>query len=406
MKRRSTNLLSFKNPITKNNLSLKINNKFKKSSTAQYNYINKKTQYNYSNTVNSINNNIFLNLFNKFNHTPSLGKNSFGPKQITSNRINNSHISKERKDFKIFEVPSSSSINRKKNYYERPSLINSMNFIGNHGHINIKLNLKNQFINNSNAYYNNITDVNYCYDIIERMKEKDLKIIQLQNDLLKSQEIINNLQLKSNLNLDINKHNYLNNSLQEKNLHILTKSSESVDKIIKTAFNSYTSNITSNNLKRKSTRKTYKNNFLKKCGNKINELIKKSKTKEKNRRHSVRNKSRTNRNIYTGYYKNKQNDYLRFFFPLSSCNNQKPKLNSHSNDKRHNKNKNKLKNENIEKNEKNNIYNNRVEDGDGNKKNYQFLELTKKCEELKEKTINLLDKYIDLSDILYKSHIK
>ena len=404
MKRRSTNLLSFKNPITKNNLSLKINNKFKKSSTAQYNYINKKTQYNYSNTVNSINNNIFLNLFNKFNHTPSLGKNSFGPKQITSNRINNSHISKERKDFKIFEVPSSSSINRKKNYYERPSLINSMNFIGNHGHINIKLNLKNQFINNSNAYYNNITDVNYCYDIIERMKEKDLKIIQLQNDLLKSQEIINNLQLKSNLNLDINKHNYLNNSLQEKNLHILTKSSESVDKIIKTAFNSYTSNITSNN--RKSTRKTYKNNFLKKCGNKINELIKKSKTKEKNRRHSVRNKSRTNRNIYTGYYKNKQNDYLRFFFPLSSCNNQKPKLNSHSNDKRHNKNKNKLKNENIEKNEKNNIYNNRVEDGDGNKKKYQFLELTKKCEELKEKTINLLDKYIDLSDILYKSHIK
>ena len=406
MKRRSTNLLSFKNPRTKNNLSLKINNKFKKSSTAQYNYINKKTQYNYSNTVNSINNNIFLNLFNKFNHTPSLGKNSFGPKQITSNRINNSHISKERKDFKIFEVPSSSSINRKKNYYERPSLINSMNFIGNHGHINIKLNLKNQFINNSNAYYNNITDVNYCYDIIERMKEKDLKIIQLQNDLLKSQEIINNLQLKSNLNLDINKHNYLNNSLQEKNLHILTKSSESVDKIIKTAFNSYTSNITSNNLKRKSTRKTYKNNFLKKCGNKINELIKKSKTKEKNRRHSVRNKSRTNRNIYTGYYKNKQNDYLRFFFPLSSCNNQKPKLNSHSNDKRHNKNKNKLKNENIEKNEKNNIYNNRVEDGDGNKKKYQFLELTKKCEELKEKTINLLDKYIDLSDILYKSHIK
>ena len=406
MKRRSTNLLSFKNPITKNNLSLKINNKFKKSSTAQYNYINKKTQYNYSNTVNSINNNIFLNLFNKFNHTPSLGKNSFGPKQITSNRINNSHISKERKDFKIFEVPSSSSINRKKNYYERPSLINSMNFIGNHGHINIKLNLKNQFINNSNAYYNNITDVNYCYDIIERMKEKDLKIIQLQNDLLKSQEIINNLQLKSNLNLDINKHNYLNNSLQEKNLHILTKSSESVDKIIKTAFNSYTSNITSNNLKKKSTRKTYKNNFLKKCGNKINELIKNSKTKEKNRRHSVRNKSRTNRNIYTGYYKNKQNDYLRFFFPLSSCNNQKPKLNSHSNDKRHNKNKNKLKNENIEKNEKNNIYNNRVEDGDGNKKKYQFLELTKKCEELKEKTINLLDKYIDLSDILYKSHIK
>ena len=405
MKGRSTNLLSFKNPITKNNLSLKINNKFKKSSTAQYNYINKKTQYNNSNNVNSINSNIFLNLFNKFNHTSSLRKNPFGPKQITSNRINNSHISKERKDFKIFEVPSSSSINRKKNCYERPSLINSMNFIGNNGHINIKLNLKNQFINTSNTYYNNITDVNYCNDIMERMKEKDLKIIQLQNDLLKSQEIINKFQIKSNLNLNINKHNYLNNSLQEKNLHILTKSSESIDKIIKTAFNSYTSNVSSNNLKKKSTRKN-QNSFLKRSSNKINELIKNSKTNEKNRRHSVRNKSKTNRNIYSGYYKKKQNNYLRFFLPLSSCNNEKPKLNSYSNDKKQNKNKNILKNENIKKNEKNNIYNNIVEDGDGNKNNLQFLEFTKKCEELKEKSFNLLDKYIDLSDILYKSKIK
>ena len=58
-----------------------------------------------------------------------------------------------------------------------------MNFIDNHGHINIRLNLKNQFINNSSSNFNNYTEVNYGFDITEKMKEKDLKIIQLQNDL-------------------------------------------------------------------------------------------------------------------------------------------------------------------------------------------------------------------------------
>jgi hypothetical protein len=182
-----------------------------------------------------------------------LRKNTYGPKQIISTRINNSQISKERKNLNIFEVPSSSSIKRKSNnFYDNPSLINSMNFIDNHGHINIRLNLKNQFINNNSNNYNNITDVNF--DIGEKLKEKDLKIIQLQNELLKSQEIINNLKTNNtniDMNMNKNKCNYLNNSSQEKNLCILTKSSESVDKILKTAFNAYTSNITTNNLTKK-----------------------------------------------------------------------------------------------------------------------------------------------------------
>ena len=195
-------------------------------------------------------------------------KNPLNPKQIISNRINNSHISKERKNLNILEAPSSSSIKRKKTSgYDHPSLINSMNFINNHGHINIRLNLKNQFINNSNYNFNNITEANYGLDITEKMKEKNLKIIQLQNELLKSQEIINNFQTQNNL--DINKYNNLNNltnfnnlsnSSKENNLCLLTKSSESVDKILKTAFNGYTSN---NLTKKKSTnRKNYKNSFL------------------------------------------------------------------------------------------------------------------------------------------------
>lgn len=416
MKGRTTNILSFKNPITKNNRSLKINNKFKKSSTTQYNYINKKTQYNNPNSINSINNNIFLNLFNRFSHTSSLRKKSLGPKQIISNRINNSHISKERKNLNIFEVPSSSSIKRKKNNgYNHPSLINSMNFIDNHGHINIRLNLKNQFINNANNNFNNMTDANYGFDITEKMKEKDIKIIQLQNELLKSQEIINNFQIKNNMILDINKYNYnynhLNNSSQDKNLCILTRSSESVDKILKTAFNAYTSNITSNNniTKKKSTRKSYKNSFLKRSGNKnIIECIMNTKTKERhdNKRQSARDNSKTNRNIYSGNYKKKQSDYLRLFLPLSNSNNDRPKFNSYSNDK---KNKNKTNNDNMNKTGNNKYYFNKGENGDGDraKKNDEFLLFANKCEELKIKTKNLLDKYTDLSDSLYnKSKIK
>ena len=404
MKGKGTNILSFKNPITKNYRSSKINNKFKKSSTTQYNYINKNS-HNYSNGINSINNNIYLNLFNKFNNTSSLRKNSLGPRQIISNRINNSHISKEPKNLNIFEAPSSSSIKRKKNYlYDHPSLINSMNFIDNHGHINIRLNLKNQFINNSTSNFNNITEVNYGFDMAEKMKEKDLKILQLQNDLYKSQEIINNFQKN---NIDKNKFNNLNISLQDKNLCILTKSSESVDKIIKTAFNGYNSNNSNNLTKKKNNnRKSCKNSFLKRCGNRnIFEYIKNSKTKEKyENKKTTRDSSKTNRNnIYSGYYKKKQSDYLRLFLPLSNFGNEKPKFNSYSNNKKSVKNKMNTNIENMNKTEKNKSFVNQYIIHNENKVNGEFLNFIKKCQELKDRTKNLINKYIDLGNIINKA---
>ena len=407
MNGKSIYLLSFKNPITKNHHSSKINNKFKKSSTTQYNYINKKTQYNNNNTngIKSINNNIYLNLFNKFNNTISLRKNGLNTNQIINTRINNSHINKEPKNLNIFDMISSSSIKRKNNFfYHHPSLINSMNFIDNHGHINIRLNLKNQFINNNSSNFNNFTEVNYGLDITEKMKEKDLKIIQLQNDLLKSQEIIKKFKSKNDLDKDKNKniYNNLNNSLKEKNICLLTKSSESVDKIIKTTFNGYNSNNSnSNNLtkKKNSNRKNYKNNFLKRCGNKkIIDCIKNSKTKEKyENKKSIRDNSRTNRNIYSGFYKKKQSDYLKLFLPLSNFKNDKPKFNSYSNDNKKIKNKIKSITENLNKTEKNkNIFDQIIKNCDEKKKNDDFLIFTKKCQELKEKTKKLLDNYINL----------
>ena len=82
------------------------------------------------------------------------------------------------------EIPSFSSIRIKnKNTNIQPDLINSMNFKSNKGHINIRINLKNQFINNNNSNPNiNVSDYNKNNgnDITEKIKEKDLKIIQLK----------------------------------------------------------------------------------------------------------------------------------------------------------------------------------------------------------------------------------
>jgi hypothetical protein len=171
--------------------------------------------------------------------------------------MNDSKTYKEKKNINIniLQAPqSSSNKNKKNNNLDNSSLVNSMNFIDNHGQINIRLNLK-KFTNNNLSNFNNNNDIE------EKMKEKDLKIIQLKNELLKSQEIINHF--RRNNNLELNKLN-LNYSLNEKNLGLLTKSNESFDKILKTSFNGYISN----NLINKKSKKNYKNIFLKSLRNK------------------------------------------------------------------------------------------------------------------------------------------
>ena len=173
---RRKNILSFKN-LSMNYHSSKISNKFKKSSAQNNN--NKIIQYNNfnnANRINNINNNIYLNLYNKFNNTISLKKNSFSPNQIISNRMNDSKTYKEKKNINIniLQAPqSSSNKNKKNNNLDNSSLVNSMNFIDNHGQINIRLNLK-KFTNNNLSNFNNNNDIE------EKMKEKDLKIIQLK----------------------------------------------------------------------------------------------------------------------------------------------------------------------------------------------------------------------------------
>ena len=402
-----------------NHHSKKFTNKFKKSSTAQYSTKTKKEKpqsqvQNFFQEnpigINSINNNIYLNLFNKFNTNTTFRQNIVSQKEMISNRINNNQSNKIKKNINSYEMPSSSSIKTKnKSTFIQPDLPDSLNVIDNHGHINIRLNLKNQFINtNNNINNNNISDY------AEKMKEKNNKILQLQNDLLKSQEIIhdlNNLNNKVNNSFKFGKNNLsknLNKSSREKNIFMLTKSSESVDKILKTAFNEYNLNNIS---KKKSNKKNHKNNFLKKSGNVNN--IQRMITNEK--KMYKKSNIKINDILYTNYNQNKpkqKDDYLRLFLPMSNFYNSKPKFNSYSNDRKNIKNKINYQFEPhlnyTEKNKKQKFYINELILNNENKgrNNMNIDEFKKKCENLKQRANNLINNYIDLTNYLVKSRKK
>ena len=411
MKKKPINILTFKSPFfpssNRSHHSKKSNNKFKKSSTSNYSTKTKSNNRIPSDNpigINSINNNIYLNLFNKFNsNTSSIKHNMISPKEIISNRINNNQIKKKKKNLNLYEMPSSSIHNKNnKSTYVQPNLIDSMNFINNHGHINIRLNLKNQIINDINN--NNISDynINTGLDIAEKMKEKNNKIIQLQKDLLKSQEIIYDLNNENNI-LKYQKNNKnknvanLNKSSREKNIFMLTKSSESVDKILKTAFNE---NNLDNINNKKSNKKNHKNSFLKKSGflNNIKGTNINNKNSNKNKNLKISDILYINNNLKN----KKQNDYLRLFLPTSNFYKTKTKFNSYSNDRKSAKNK---INFNLEYNlikTDNNKKQQIIIKNTGNKNN-NIDEFIKKCEYIKQKAKSLINNYIDLANYLKKS---
>ena len=411
MKKKPINILTFKSPFfpssNRSHHSKKSNNKFKKSSTSNYSTKTKSNNRIPSDNpigINSINNNIYLHLFNKFNsNTSSIKHNMISPKEIISNRINNNQMNKMRKNLNLYEMPSSSIHNKNnKSTYVQPNLIDSMNFINNHGHINIRLNLKNQIINDINN--NNISDynINTGLDIAEKMKEKNNKIIQLQKDLLKSQEIIYDLNNENNI-LKYQKNNKnknvanLNKSSREKNIFMLTKSSESVDKILKTAFNEYNLDNINN---KKSNKKNHKNSFLKKSGflNNIKGTNINNKNSNKNKNLKISDILYINNNLKN----KKQNDYLRLFLPTSNFYKTKTKFNSYSNDRKSAKNK---INFNLEYNlikTDNNKKQQIIIKNTGNKNN-NIDEFIKKCEYIKQKAKSLINNYIDLANYLKKS---
>ena len=89
------------------------------------------------------------------------------------------------------------SINKNLNNNSSFSLSNSINCKGekdNRGHINIRLNLNNEIINNNFTQKSKSRYKSLNINMIEKIKEKDCLITKLQKDLLQSQELLHQLQ--------------------------------------------------------------------------------------------------------------------------------------------------------------------------------------------------------------------
>jgi hypothetical protein len=178
---------------------------------------------------------------------------------------------------------------------------------------------------------------------------------------------------------------------------MLTKSSESVDKILKTAFNE---NNLDNINNKKSNKKNHKNSFLKKSGflNNIKGTNINNKNSNKNKNLKISDILYINNNLKN----KKQNDYLRLFLPTSNFYKTKTKFNSYSNDRKSAKNK---INFNLEYNlikTDNNKKQQIIIKNTGNKNN-NIDEFIKKCEYIKQKAKSLINNYIDLANYLKKS---
>ena len=116
------------------------------------------------------------------------------------------------------------------------------------GHINIRLNLNNEIINNNFGSKSKTKYKTINYDIIEKIKEKDSYITKLQKDLLQSQELLNKLQRDKQKEISFTYNtiksvdNMKMNSLSKDKYQIsdfLTQTTEKDDKILKINYNKY-----------------------------------------------------------------------------------------------------------------------------------------------------------------------
>lgn len=340
-------------------------NAFKKSSTQQNNLKNN------NNTKTSSNSNIFLNLYSKFNNKTSLHKNSKSSAKIV-NSINNTQ---KKQSSNINSPP----IKTKSNHYiDNPSLINSMNLIENHGHINIRLNLKSKIINN-----NNINS-----DMAEKILEKDKQIVKLQNALMKSQELINQLNKKTQMQNRIlslsytstPKGNLLTNSYKEKDFSHFTQSSDNSNEKIKTTFNS--NSFYSQNNKKKN------NGFIVLCNNHIINFSNNNNITNKRKNNYKKNKILS----FNKSNKKQQTNFLKYLLPLSGrCFSEtKTRFNSYTS----------LQKKTLHKN-LNDIH---IQSSHNDKKHNKSLDkFIDKCEELKQKSKKLLNNYLNLTNAIIKS---
>ena len=263
------------------------------------------------------------------------------------------------------------------------------------GHINIRLKLNNK-MNNKNKSKQKTLNMN----IIEKIKEKDTKINQLQMDLFQSQELLNRLQKEKQKELSLT-YNTI------KSLENLNLSNEKNDKILKTNYNKYEIS-NKNKINKKNRIQNYQNNQKYKSLMKISSLL--------NLDNNLKNKNKNKRNI-NNYSKNilSTNSLSSFFKQNKKYQNSQKYFSSNTTNRYYKYNpeqygsctsftrnyftnisKDKKVSINKSKKKINLIKSPCIDNKDIN----SFKQFTKKCDILKERASKILNDFINLSDYI------
>ena len=263
------------------------------------------------------------------------------------------------------------------------------------GHINIRLKLNNK-MNNKNKSKQKTLNMN----IIEKIKEKDTKINQLQMDLFQSQELLNRLQKEKQKELSLT-YNTI------KSLENLNLSNEKNDKILKTNYNKYEIS-NKNKINKKNRIQNYQKNQKYKSLMKISSLLNLDnnlKNKNKNKR-NINNNSKNilSTNSLSGFFKqNKKNQNSQKYFSSNTTNryykyNPEQYGSCTSLTRNYFTNISKDKKVSINKSKKkiNLIKSPCIDNKDIN----SFKQFTKKCDILKERASKILNDFINLSDYI------
>ena len=263
------------------------------------------------------------------------------------------------------------------------------------GHINIRLKLNNK-MNNKNKSKQKTLNMN----IIEKIKEKDTKINQLQMDLFQSQELLNRLQKEKQKEL-----NLTYNTI--KSLENLNLSNEKNDKILKTNYNKYEIS-NKNKINKKNRIQNYQNNQKYKSLMKISSLLNLDnnlKNKNKNKR-NINNNSKNilSTNSLSGFFKqNKKYQNSQKYFSSNTTNryykyNPEQYGSCTSLTRNYFTNISKDKKVSINKSKKkiNLIKNPCIDNKDIN----NFKQFAKKCDILKERASKILNDFINLSNYI------
>ena len=396
----------------KQNTKLVKTNRFLKPPSSLFNFSISTTT---KNANNKNKNSILYNLLHKNN-----SKVSFYNSKNKTNILKNINETLSGEKYTLSNknlYNNNTSIGNSNNYKEKK-------YRKDRGHINIRLNLNNEIINNNFGSKSKTKYKTINYDIIEKIKEKDSYITKLQKDLLQSQELLNKLQRDKQKEISFTYNtiksvdNMKMNSLSKDKYQIsdfLTQTTEKDDKILKINYNKYELN----KMKKNRTNRGSYSNILNINNYKSNKNIKSllnidyinSNASKKNIKKMQKNLSyknflsicNNNSNLNNKYFNLIKNSHMRCF--SSSPNRQFP-LGSKRYELCLSLSRKDLKKKKREKKVVNKKSNENSNDINLNNKNIdpKLKDFISKCDLLKNKANQLLSNYISLTEYLVKKH--